>query len=161
MAQSVKALRVEVEIEGVLIGDDGARQVISWSYDKTLTAGEGADQVSRVFQDQVRALTSSSSDIDFGTVEDFEGNALGIAALKVLAIRNLSTTASELGLLDAATSDDAGILNGTNPLHSIGPGGLFLIVDPGAAGYAAGDSIGLRSNNPLNVYLLAAGDTGA
>ncbi|MEL6347726.1 MAG: hypothetical protein AAFV53_31765 [Myxococcota bacterium] len=161
MAQSVKALRVEVEIEGLFAGDDGAQLVVDWAYDKTFTAGGAVDQVERVYQDLERALTTTGEDVDLGTVTDFENNALGLADVKVIALRNLSNTEGETAQLKAVAVDDIGLFAGSAGLHNVGPGGLFIVINPTAGGYTAGDNIGLDASASLDVYLLVAGDTGS
>ncbi len=101
---------------------------ITWTY------GTGANQCNLLFHDQ-RAPGATSETLDLfasGSLVDGFGNALTMAAIKLLYIKNTHATLTlELGggvsldlLLFAATSDIVEVL----------PGGVFLWIGPTAAG---------------------------
>lgn len=141
MAETVRALRIEVRITGLVEGEDGARLQPSFAYDRTFTDGTNADQVQKVWQDQVRALSAGSEDLDLGSggLSDFQGAALDMSAVKVLAIQELDG-ASSITLKPGGANPMAGPLGGTSPTLTVGEKGLILLVDPSALGISVTDN---------------------
>lgn len=123
----------------------------------SFTSGTGLNQVNQLWHDR-RTLASSASEnidlYDFGPSNDSLGIALTQVKLKVLCIYNRILTAGEnlkIGgegsgaswqsffQVSGSASDTAGGI--------LGPGGLFLIVNPSLAAYTVADT----SNHLLKI----------
>jgi len=164
MAETVRSLRVQVKITGVVVGDDDASKSVDFTYDKTFSNGTGADQLGSVWEDKTRALNTTSEDLDLGTggLTDFQGAALVLNNVKLFCVQNLDTdTGDNFRLKEGSANPVTSILNGTNPEVEIGPDGLLLLVNP-VDGYAVTDStadtIGIQAVDNSTYRVLVAGD---
>lgn len=101
---------------------------VDWSF------GTGANQANLLFHD------SDSTDdtgktinvYDSGSLVTAFGDALTMEALKVLYVKN--THASLTLEVFGGASNDVDILADTSDILEIPPGGMFLFIDPSAAG---------------------------
>ncbi len=100
-----------------------------WSY------GTGANQVNCVFADKRTLADGANETLDLyasGSLLDVFKQALTMTALKFLYIKNNSSDAT-LQIL-GGSSNDIGICAATNDIIKIKPGGIFIWIDPSAAG---------------------------
>lgn len=98
------------------------------------TSGSGANQVNAIFLSLARSLAATSESFDLNTQTDVYGATINFATVKLLFIRNKSTTAGQYlrlsgNFLDGDVSN-LGPLGGTSPVAYIGPGGEFLWNSP-------------------------------
>lgn len=107
----------------VLINNTG------WSY------GTNANQVNVVYQDKITIADGGNTTLDLyasGTLLDVFNRALTMSALKFLYIKNNSADATlEIG---GGASFDLLLFKDTSDVIKIKPGGIFLWIDPSAAG---------------------------
>ena len=118
---------------------------ISWTF------GTGANQANVIFQDS-RSTDDTGETLDLfasGSLLDMYGNALTMANLKFLYVKN--THATLILELFGNTSLDLLILSGTTDALEIVPGGHFVWVGPTAAG------IDMSTNKNLFVAATTAG----
>lgn len=101
-------------------------KVHRFAYDKTFLSGNGTSQFDRVYSEQA----SASSALDFSNaVLDAGGTALGATKVTILAAQclgNASTDVMRVGE-DAASVP---IFNLPASYATLGPGGLFLAINP-------------------------------
>lgn len=117
----------------------------------SLTTGPGLNQGNQLWHDR-RTLASAATEtidlydfaIDAGSAQnDSLGNALAMVRIKVLLIYNRSTTAGENFTLfgEGTTAAWNSLLNGSDTAKAVlGPGGVFLVTNPSAAGMAVADT---------------------
>lgn len=162
MAETVQGLRVQVTISGTIIGDNGAKQVVHWSYDKTFSDGAGADQVQKAYRSSNQQINATSTDFDLGTggLKDFQGDDLNYGGLKIFAAKEKSG-AGTLTLKPGATNPMTTMQGGTSPTLVAGAGGMILVINPSAAGWAltdgTADRVALQTSGNSFVDVFAAG----
>ncbi len=82
--------------------------------------------------------------------------------MKLLLIENKTeTTGDNVILKDGASNPLAGLLGGTSPTLTIGPGGILLYVSPvDGVAVAAGsaDTIGIETNDDVDYQILVVGE---
>ncbi len=131
--------RVLVSIEATETIDPGTGaaptvKIHPFTYDKTFTSGNGSSQFDRVYSEQ----SSASSALDFSNaVLDAGGTALGATKINVIAAQclgNASTDVMRVGE-DAASVP---FFNLPASYCTLGPGGLFLAINPVGWTIAAG-----------------------
>ncbi len=117
----------------------------------TLTTGPGLNQANQLWHDR-RTLASAAVEeidlfdfaVDAGTApNDSLGNALAMVRAKVFLFYNRSTTAGESFTIfgEGSTAAWNTPLNGSDTAKAVvGPGGIFLLTDPSAAGMAIADT---------------------
>jgi len=132
MAETVTGLALDIKIIGQVVGDDNCRLLIDEQMVTNFSDGTGTNQIGTVWQDLTRSLAATSEDHDFaGSRTDFQGAAIAGTAIKFIFIRNLSTTAGQTVKLKPGSSNPVtGILGGTTPTLTIGPGGFLLLSNP-------------------------------
>jgi len=111
---------------------------ITWSF------GTGANQANVLFHDS-RSTDDTGETLDLfasGSLVDAFGNALTMAAIKLLYIKNTHATLS-LEILGGASLDLL-IANGTTDAIVIQPNGIFFWVDPTAAGIVTSTNKNLK-----------------
>ena len=163
MAETVQGITVKVEISGTILGSDGARQVILANLSKTFSDGAGANKVGQAWWDKARNLDTTTENLDLaGTLATFNGDTLGLTDMKLLLIENKTeTTGDNVILKDGASNPLAGLLGGTSPTLTIGPGGILLYVSPvDGVAVAAGsaDTIGIETNDDVDYQILVVGE---
>lgn len=163
MAETVLSLRVQVKLNGRVVGDDGSVLDIDETYDETFGDGTGSDQVGSVWQDKTRPLNATSEDLDVqGGLTDFQGAALAMGTIKLLYLRDLDEDAGDDMLLkQGSVNPVTTILGGTAPTIKVGPKGILLLVSPidGYATVAAtADKIAIQTTDNSNYRLILAGD---
>jgi len=103
--------------------------VVNWTF------GTGANQCNVLYHDTVTIADGANTTLDLfasGTLTDSFGNALTMAAIKVLYLKNNSSDA-KLKVFGAASLDLL-ILTGTTDEVEVHPGGVFFWSCPTAAG---------------------------
>jgi hypothetical protein len=96
------------------------------------TNGSGANQVNAFFAD-TRTLAATNESFDLNAITDSYGTVLNFLTIKLLYIKNKSTTSGQnLTLSGNLLDGDAGNgpLGGTSPVTIIGASGLFLWDSP-------------------------------
>lgn len=99
-------------------------------------------------RDTVATGTPKTYDLS-GGVTDVFGNALTLAKVSLIAVKNRSTTVGEIISIGAGSNPLINWVMATGDGVKIGPGGFFLIADPSLAAYAVtggtGDVLTLAS----------------
>ena len=122
----------------------------------TLAIGTGADQSNRQWHDQRTLAASGTDNLDLsGGLTDGFGASLVFARVTCILIENTTTTAGyTLQVGGAASNPISTIFANTSDILIIGPGGIQLLWNPSAAGYA----ITAGSADVLKVYNPSAGN---
>ncbi len=136
------------------------RDLVRTDMSQTLANGTGVDQVDAWWNDR-RTLAAAAEDIDIrGGLTDSFGVALAFQKLKVLIIRNRSTVAGEI-LTVGGDANSVPLFGAANDTIKVGPGGLFLWINPSLAGVAVaagtGDIIQVDSGAATISYDLIVG----
>jgi len=114
-----------------------------------ITHGTGADQADLIWHDTRTINAATNDDLDLaGVLQDAFGNVLTFARVKLLYVYNKSTDMT-LTIGPAASNGFSTPFGGTTPSVNIKPGGIFLLIAPGATAYAvtAGTADQLRIGN--------------
>ena len=99
------------------------------------TSGSGANQVNAAYISRARSLAGTSENfLLYGTLVDAYGTTLNFTTVKLIYVKNLSTTTAQYlklsgDFIDGDTSN-LGPVGGTTPVIYIGPGGVFLWDSP-------------------------------
>lgn len=134
MAETVLGLTVRVTVVGSIVGDNGVRLPIDFTYEKMLTDGTGTNQIGNVFYKKARSLNNTNETIDLDGTTDFQGASTStFNAVKLLLFTNNSTTAGDD--LTIGGGDFVGPFADASDKIKVGPGGLALIISP-VDGYA-------------------------
>jgi hypothetical protein len=124
-----------IDLKAYLAGDLAEIQVpiiinnVGWLY------GTGANCVNIIYQDKVTLADGANTTLDLyasGTLLDVFNRALTMSSLKLLYIKNNSADATlEVG---GGAALDLLMFKDTSDVIKIKPGGVFIWVDPSAAG---------------------------
>lgn len=109
------------------------------AYRKSLpfTNGAGANQAQYLFHDRRTLTASGSEDLDMaGSLVDIYGNTLTFATIKAMLFYIPSTAGGDLTVTAKATNGFATWVGAAGDAVKIKPGGLLLLLAPGADGYA-------------------------
>jgi hypothetical protein len=133
----------------------------------TLATGVALDTADLLYFAKAVALTGSGSNNHdvAGSLADAFGATLSFVKIKLLFIRNLSTTAGNTITVGNATNPLL-IFGSATHTHTIGPDGMLLIWEPSLAGKAVtastGDILKVANNTANNVtYDLVIAGTSA
>jgi hypothetical protein len=135
---------------------------VMWS--APLTTGTGASQADKLYTASITLAASTGQDIDLaGVLTDPFGSALTMVKLKAIAIRAAAANTNNVNLTRPAANGVPWLLAAGDGI-AIGPGGIFVAVNPGAAGLgtvtpATGDLIrvdnsGAGSSVTFDIVLL-------
>jgi len=96
--------------------------------------GAGGNQANKIWSDERTLTTGAVEDLDFngGALVDALGVTVVLAKLKGILILSLSSNTTDLTLFGDANSIP--ILNTAATTITLPPGGIFLYMDPSAAG---------------------------
>jgi len=128
------------------------------------TYGTGANQVQIIYADTVTLADGANTTIslyDSGTYLDIFGTALTLSSLKFLYIKNNSSDATLL--VGGGASADLDIFAATSDILNIKPGGVFVWIDPSAAGTVCSTNKNLKiehngtGTSSMNVDIIAMG----
>lgn len=129
---------------------------------KSFGVGSALDECDVAWADE-RTLAATSEELDLagGLTDDF-GSAFSFAKVKVVAIRNLATTAGHVLEVGGAASNAFLLLKAANDVDQIGPDGRRLFVEPSLAGKAVtastADKLKIDSGaNTITYQILIAG----
>jgi hypothetical protein len=107
---------------------------VTWA--APLTTGTGASQADKMYTAQITLTASSGQDIDLaGVLSDPFAVAMTMVKLKAIAIRASTTNTNNVNLTRPAANGVPWLLAAGDGI-AIGPGGIFVAVNPGAAGLA-------------------------
>lgn len=99
--------------------------------------GTAIDQADKIYMKRDAVTNGAPDTIDLaGSLTDVFGNALTFAKVTAIIVSNRSTTAAEIMTIGAGTNPLLNWVIATGDGVKIGPGGLFMQVDPSLAGYA-------------------------
>jgi len=162
MAETVQGLTVKVTIRGIVNGTDGAQLVVDHSYSKTFANGTSANQIGAVWQDETRALATTTEDLQLDALSDFQGDTMSSNNnVKLVYIRNLDDDTGDrfdVGGSGNGNSWDTMLVDATDKV-SVGPGGMLLCVSP-VDGFAitAADDLAITSVDTSNYRAIIAFD---
>lgn len=101
------------------------------------TNGAGANQAQHLFHDRRTLTASGSEDLDMaGSLVDIYGNTLTFSTIKAMLFFLPSTAGGDLTVTAKATNGFATWVGAAGDAVKIKPGGLLLLLAPGADGYA-------------------------
>lgn len=135
----------------------GPGNLASYAFDN----GSGAGQANKYGAKSAAITDGSSATLDLNTaLTDGLGNTVALAAIKVLRIRNTSTTVS-LTVGAAASTPFLGPMGGTAPTQTIPPGGELLWVNSTAGGWDCSSGVAdnlklLNGGGAALTYILEA-----
>lgn len=107
-----------------------------------LTSGTGLDSADRLFADTRAVSASANDDIDVaGSLTDPLGQTVSFAKIKGILIANLNSTSTDIITVGGDGTQGFHTWLKTTGVSSTGgvrvfPGGVFLLWNPAAAGYA-------------------------
>ena len=161
MADTIQSLKVEIRVTGLVIGDNGTQQKIDDAYSFSFEDGTGNAQVQTLYKAQ-RSLNNTNEDLDLvgSSIKDFQGQNLAFAKLKMLLLKNNSTTSGDDMTLSQSASNGVpiGVAAGDG-LHT-GSEGLILIINPNE-GFtvtgSTGDLVNVALDHNGSYKILAAG----
>lgn len=117
-----------------------ALEAINFTFSSSYTSGQGANQANAFFSDtRTLAATNESFDLNAGTMTDVYGAGLVFTKVRLLYVKNKSTTDLQFLTLTgdflsgAASSPLAG---STSPTININAGGFCLLESPPTTGFA-------------------------
>lgn len=116
----------------------------AFSYSGSTTNGTGASAARYMYAATLTISASSSTNLDLaGTLTDLWGNTITFTKVKVIYVKNTTTTAATSIRVGGATSagfanwiGSAGTFNTDAPYVSVRNGGAFLLACTDATGYA-------------------------
>lgn len=120
--------------------------------------GAAVNQANLIFQDSYTIASGGEQLIDLTALTDSLGAAVNFARLKLIYVKNRSTTVGANLQLGGTVSNGLSTLYvGTNAGQLIGPDGLALLVNPSAAGWAVTATTAdiLRIGNPSAASITA------
>jgi hypothetical protein len=107
---------------------------LTWS--APLTTGTGASQADKIYTASITLGASSGQDVDLaGVLTDPFGGALTMVKLKAVAVRAAAANTNNVNISRPASNGVPWFLAASDGL-SLGPGGIFVFVNPGSAGIA-------------------------
>ena len=140
------------------------RDALSFVAAQNWTFGTGANQANVLYHDTITLADGANTTLDLyasGTLVDAFGNALTMAAIKFLYIKNRSTDSSLL--VGGGASVDLLILAATSDILTISAGGFNMWCDPTAAGivtstnknlYLEDDGAGAAGNKSIDIVAM-------
>ena len=108
----------------------------------SLASGTGAGQANRSFHDMRTLASGASEELDLTTLTDAFGDAVVMARLKVLYVRDLS--GSDGLLIGGATAGALGLFADSGDVLKLPPQGILLVTAPDASGIVVGTSNKLK-----------------
>jgi hypothetical protein len=107
------------------------------SQNTTMTDGLGANKLNMCYATTGTLSASGNRDFDLvGSLKTRFGDTISFAKVKLIFVRNLSTTATiRVGGIGA--TGFVNWISANTAYNRVGPSGLFLLFTPGADGYAA------------------------
>lgn len=98
------------------------------------SSGSGANQVNAIYLSLARSLAATNEGFDLNALTDAYGATLNFTTVKLVYVRNKSTTTAQYlnlsgNFWDGDTSN-LGPLGGTSPVAYVGPSGEFLWNSP-------------------------------
>ena len=158
MAATLGSTTIAVNVAATMInaldlGSGSAPSNLKQTY--TFLQGTGANQAGSVFADQ-RTTDNTGESLDMaGGLTNAFGETITFTSIKGLAIRASSANTVDVVIGGAATNAFASIFGDASDTLIVKPGGLQLLVDPGATGYAVtpgtGDLLKIAASATGNV----------
>lgn len=159
MAETVNGVKLRVELVVDVTGPyDGARQQKTFTYERNWTDGTGTNQCGQVFLDADRSTaTSEDFDLNGSTNTDAFGQALAMAQLGLVYLRNKDTTTGRtLTLSRPASAGVTGLFAAASDAAIVQPDGLLLWVAPGpdkaTSTATTADLLNLAAANAATTY---------
>lgn len=124
------------------------RDVISTTRGKNFTNGTGANQANviwhdnRTLQDPPTADANETLDVNDGTLTDAFGDAVTVAKLKAIYVKNNSADANLL--IGGATATQLELFADPCDILKVRPGGEFFLTSPDATGITVGNNSDLK-----------------
>jgi hypothetical protein len=152
MALDVSTLQILIAplLDGTTLEGATPRYAPTFSWTAPLTTGTGASQADKLYTASITLGPSAGQDIDLaGVLTDPFGVALSFVKLKAVAIKAATGNTNNVNVSRPAANGVPWFLAASDAF-ALGPGGLFLFVNPGAAGIAtvtAGTGDLLRVDN--------------
>ncbi len=107
------------------------RDPVNQDWSDALAEGTGSDQADVLWHD-TRTLAGTSEDLDLAaSLTDAFGTSVTFVNVKLIAIRNNSTTTTEsLAIGGAAATQFINWVGDATDIVNLGPSGIFLLWDP-------------------------------
>lgn len=123
-----------------------ARDILDKIYELSLADGTGTDKGDKQWHDQRTVAASTNDDIELDAVVDAFGDALAVAKVKMLFIKNNSTTQT-LTVGAAATNPWQGPFGATNDTIAVPPSGCLVLFNGAGWTVTSGSADQLRIAN--------------
>lgn len=134
----VSTLKIAASITGLLLGaNDLARpkQELNQRVSLAFTDGTGASQCDEVFLDTRTIAASGSDSLDLaGGLANAFGETITFAEIVAILVRAAPGNTNDVVVGGAGSNTFAGPFADAGDKIKVGPGGVFLIAAPGAAG---------------------------
>lgn len=102
----------------------------------TFANGTGVDQIDSFWYDR-RSLAATTETLDLsGGLTDAFGTAFSFAKVKLLIVKNNNTTAGHTLKIGGNASNQFLLFTDGSDKYTLGPGGIFMVAEPCAAGLA-------------------------
>jgi hypothetical protein len=143
-------LQIAANLTGTTLEGSAPTWPLNLTWAAPLTTGTGASQADKLYAAQITLGISSGQDIDLaGVLTDPFGVALTFVKMKGVGIKAAAGNTNSVNVSRPASNGVPWFLAASDGF-ALGPGGIFLFVNPGAAGIAtvtAGTGDILRVDN--------------
>ncbi len=140
MAVTVNTSSIKLNVNATLssaVDIGSASQSIAYAKTLSFTDGTGANQINAVWQDSRNVAASTADDIDVaGGLTDAFGNTLTLTKVKGIIVFSYAANGDNLKIGGDATAALINWVDDATDEIILAPGGMFMIGNPSAAGYA-------------------------
>ena len=105
------------------------------SYSASLESGTGTGQANGVHSDRYTIAASGTQVIDLSSITDDLGQAVALAAVKLIVIRAASGNAADVTVKPNGTGGFIAPFNAAADTLKLAPGGAIVLANPAAAGW--------------------------
>jgi hypothetical protein len=129
-------VQIAATLSGTAVEGGTPQYPFNATWSAPLTTGTGASQADKLYTALITLAASTGQDIDLaGVLTDPFGGALTMVKLKGIGVRAATGNTNNVNLTRPAANGVPWLLAAGDGI-AIGPGGIFLAVNPGAAGLA-------------------------
>lgn len=155
---TTQSSKLSVSISGALTNDvdiGNTKYSFSKSYSKSLSNGTGANQANMIFTDS--RSTSSNDDLDLaGVLLNAFGAAITFTSIKAIMIEASAANTTNIIIGAEGTNPFSSMFGDASDTIILAPGGIFVISNPSAAGFAVtagtGDKLRIAASSGTVAY---------
>jgi hypothetical protein len=113
------------------------KDTLNYPITDTLDSGTAIDQADKIYRSTRTLGSGANESLDLaGSLTDALGATITFAKVKLILIKNKSTTAANILTVGAAASNAFESWGATGSTIKVGPDGFVVLYNPSAAGYA-------------------------